>query len=821
MVPAFIFLPTSLSHLRRLPLALCCVLILMGATFAQEAVTIPHLIKFTGTISSSPARTVGVIFALYGDQTGGAPLWQEVQTVAVDAAGRYSTLLGAHTVSGMPSELFSDGQARWLGVQPEGQLEQPRVLLVSVPYAMKAADAETLGGLPPSAFLRAGAVADPPVTAPPASDIKIPGSGTPADSPAGPIVATTITASGLVTIGVGANSTAISPTTGVVTPLLLDQSSLVLNPLLYPGADMCAQISAAFVACIEGGATSCTVDARRWAYAGRQKCAGSPFAGVTNNGTFSGVLMTQGSQITMANAALPIVVPGGMTWDGDASRSLPDPGRAYVGTTIQPASPYSNGAVISLGSAADNAAPQGTVIRRLAVGCVPLGGTYTPGANTIGVLNANAEEMSGGEFIFVEECQTGYDIEQATNGLPPHSGFDSMGFSHSGVVVPYDANAVGIEFGGSSVGGLGHVYGFHDFTISGPVSGVSPGPALGTGVDIEGSDTILESIRCEYVNTCVAVGMKNGASNLLLSDVVNAYSNSNNALQSLITLGPHVGYSITIINALTTGIYTGTATILIDSGYPSGPCTLLAATEGGLSFYSRGVGGGGYGVVLSTARTACNSTGFPSATTTTTNTWSAPQEYAANLLSIPTGTATASKNYSSYLQEFCTSDWNGSASVYLCGAIQGIAGSGLTPSFTYKFSPVTGAGSTLLDLSALSAQGVTFPAFTFTTNSASNKSQSGVNIASGLGVKVTNTASTTVTLALATGSPLNTDVAGSLTLSIGYATYTFKGTYATPPICTASDTTQLSPVKPTATTTTLTLQGNKEDQVSYICIPRT
>jgi len=33
------------------------------------------------------------------------------------------------------------------------QTEQPRVLLVSVPYAMKAGDAETVGGLSPSAFM--------------------------------------------------------------------------------------------------------------------------------------------------------------------------------------------------------------------------------------------------------------------------------------------------------------------------------------------------------------------------------------------------------------------------------------------------------------------------------------------------------------------------------------------------------------------------------------------------------------------------------------------------------------------------------------------
>jgi hypothetical protein len=128
-------------------------------------VPVPPLVKFSGTISSTPAGTVGVIFALYKDQNGGAPLWQEVQNITIDASGRYSAFLGARSASGIPLEVFSNGEARWLGVQAEGQPEQPRVLLVSVPYALKASDAETLGGLPASAFLRSDAVA---VTAAPA-----------------------------------------------------------------------------------------------------------------------------------------------------------------------------------------------------------------------------------------------------------------------------------------------------------------------------------------------------------------------------------------------------------------------------------------------------------------------------------------------------------------------------------------------------------------------------------------------------------------------------------------------------------------------------
>jgi len=40
-------------------------------------------------------------------------------------------------------------------VQAQGQAEQPRVLLLSVPYALKAGDAQTIGGLSPSAFVLA------------------------------------------------------------------------------------------------------------------------------------------------------------------------------------------------------------------------------------------------------------------------------------------------------------------------------------------------------------------------------------------------------------------------------------------------------------------------------------------------------------------------------------------------------------------------------------------------------------------------------------------------------------------------------------------
>jgi hypothetical protein len=127
------------------------------------ALPFPRLIKFSGTLLDEQGRPlnspVGVTFAFYAQQYDGAPLWMETQNVEIDAKGNYAVLLGANSAAGVPAELFTTGEARWLGVQAEHQPEQPRILLVSVPYSYKAGDAETLGGLPPSAFALANSAA--------------------------------------------------------------------------------------------------------------------------------------------------------------------------------------------------------------------------------------------------------------------------------------------------------------------------------------------------------------------------------------------------------------------------------------------------------------------------------------------------------------------------------------------------------------------------------------------------------------------------------------------------------------------------------------
>jgi hypothetical protein len=122
-------------------------------------VIVPPLVNFSGTLNDTNGRpgtsNVTVTFSLYSEQTGGAALWMESQNVEPDSRGRYTVMLGSTSSSGLPADIFVAGEAHWLGVRVQGQEEQPRVLLVSAPYALKAGDAQTLGGLPASAFVLA------------------------------------------------------------------------------------------------------------------------------------------------------------------------------------------------------------------------------------------------------------------------------------------------------------------------------------------------------------------------------------------------------------------------------------------------------------------------------------------------------------------------------------------------------------------------------------------------------------------------------------------------------------------------------------------
>ena len=123
-----------------------------------------RLVKFGGVLTDSMGRPlsgeVEVTFALYKQETDEEPLWKETQKLEVDKQGGYTALIGATQPGGVPVELFRSDEARWLGVQIQGEPQGPRILLVSVPYALKAVEAEKLGGKSASDFVLSESLGD-------------------------------------------------------------------------------------------------------------------------------------------------------------------------------------------------------------------------------------------------------------------------------------------------------------------------------------------------------------------------------------------------------------------------------------------------------------------------------------------------------------------------------------------------------------------------------------------------------------------------------------------------------------------------------------
>lgn len=172
--------------MKGLVLAVC--LGLFGAELLAQSP--PRLVPASGVVlDAAGAARKGpavVTFAIYAAQEGGEPIWREAQSLTLDAAGRYSTLLGVTQPEGLPPDLFNKAEARWLAVSVDGGPEGPRMFWASVPYALKAGDAETVGGLPLDAFMLNGKYPRPgaPAALPPADRDGVPaGAAGLADNP--------------------------------------------------------------------------------------------------------------------------------------------------------------------------------------------------------------------------------------------------------------------------------------------------------------------------------------------------------------------------------------------------------------------------------------------------------------------------------------------------------------------------------------------------------------------------------------------------------------------------------------------------------------
>lgn len=132
----------------------------LAQSSSNPVVSVPRVMTLSGVFQPAdgqPLRPVETVrLAVYAEATGGPPLWEEIQAITLDPQGRYTVILGITRPDGIPAEVLDAG-AEWLGLQFDRPLEHEgtRTRLTSVPYALRAANADTLGGHPASAYLLA------------------------------------------------------------------------------------------------------------------------------------------------------------------------------------------------------------------------------------------------------------------------------------------------------------------------------------------------------------------------------------------------------------------------------------------------------------------------------------------------------------------------------------------------------------------------------------------------------------------------------------------------------------------------------------------
>ena len=130
------------------------VIALMGVVGTTDQV--PQLINYQGYLTNSGGNPVdgdlSMEFAIYNVATEGTPLWSETHPTVTVTDGYFSVLLGSDTP--IPQSVF-DGGGRYLGITVGSDAEMtPRKRMVSVGYAFRAADADSLGGFDASDYVR-------------------------------------------------------------------------------------------------------------------------------------------------------------------------------------------------------------------------------------------------------------------------------------------------------------------------------------------------------------------------------------------------------------------------------------------------------------------------------------------------------------------------------------------------------------------------------------------------------------------------------------------------------------------------------------------
>jgi hypothetical protein len=131
--------------MRRVQRWLACVVVTLVAVPGFAAV--PGQVDFQGLLLDSAGQpatgTVDLVFTLFDAPTAGTAVWSETLPTVPLVDGVYSVTLGATTP--IASSVLATGDVH-LEISVDGEVLTPRRALLAVPYAVRATDAENLGG---------------------------------------------------------------------------------------------------------------------------------------------------------------------------------------------------------------------------------------------------------------------------------------------------------------------------------------------------------------------------------------------------------------------------------------------------------------------------------------------------------------------------------------------------------------------------------------------------------------------------------------------------------------------------------------------------
>ncbi len=122
-------------------------LITLGADIEEARAAVPSRVAFTGALNDAAGPYNGAVdmsFGLYTTAQGGSPIWSELHNNVGVSDGVLIVELGSDQAL---DEAIFDGGTLYLEVTVDGQVLGPRSTIAAVPYAMRATEADAVGGL--------------------------------------------------------------------------------------------------------------------------------------------------------------------------------------------------------------------------------------------------------------------------------------------------------------------------------------------------------------------------------------------------------------------------------------------------------------------------------------------------------------------------------------------------------------------------------------------------------------------------------------------------------------------------------------------------